>query len=58
MKSIKDGLLYIRCSKKTEKRFKQFALDIDAKNYEEALIILLDRGVERSRIAVEPTEKR
>jgi len=56
MKSAKDDLIYIRCSKTTAKRFKRFVLDTDVANYEEALIILLDRA-ERPRIAVEPAGK-
>jgi len=56
MKTAKVDLIYIRCSKTTAKRFRRFVLDVDAKNYEEALIIALDRA-ERPRIAVEPAGK-
>jgi len=51
-----EAVIQIRCSKQTEKRFKKFVIDSDAHNYEEALIILLDRA-DRPRIAVEPAER-
>jgi len=56
MKTEKDDLIYIRCSKATGKRFRRFVLESDAENYEGALVILLDRG-EHRRIAVEPAGK-
>lgn len=39
-------ILFIRCGKNTAKAFKRFVIDTEAKNYEEALLILLEKAKE------------
>jgi len=58
----KDRVLRIRCSRDTEKRFKRFVIDSEARNAEKALINLLDKAerlkeLEPGRIAVEPISR-